>query len=221
MTDAAVEPSGVALRTSDGRIPGRRGRATRRRLLDETRALLDEMAYRDVRVIEISRRAGTSPATFYQYFADVESAVLVLAAEVSDRGARELRRLVDEPSWDAAAASALAAGFLEFFERERSLLRVVDLAALEGDERFRKLRTRMLNGVFLALCDVVQESRSAAAAHPEAAPGAVAGVLTSMLAHVSAHRPGLESWGVPTDDLVTTMGSIIDWSVGRGGPDWD
>src|SRR5918993_854314 len=65
-----------AWRASDGRVPGRRGRATRRRLLDQTAAMLRERSYRDVTVIEIARAAGTSPATFYQYFADVEAAVL-------------------------------------------------------------------------------------------------------------------------------------------------
>ena len=214
MVDARIAPAVIEMRTADGRIPGRRGRATRRRLLDATHELLGRIAYRDLKVIEISRRAGTSPATFYQYFPDIESAVLVLAAEVADDGAHQLRRLVDDPDWDDAAdATALASGFLDFFEQERALLGVVDLAALEGDERFRALRTRLLNGVFLALHDVVYEARARGVVGAAADPGAIAGVLTSMLAHVAAHRPGLEAWGVSGDQLTSTMATIVDWSV--------
>jgi len=65
----------------DGRPLGRRAQQTRRQLLDATRALLELHGVRDLRVVEIARKVGTSPATFYQYFRDVEDAVLVLAAE--------------------------------------------------------------------------------------------------------------------------------------------
>ncbi|MFM7069395.1 MAG: TetR/AcrR family transcriptional regulator, partial [Actinomycetes bacterium] len=55
------------MRAADGRVPGRRGLATRQRLLDHTAALLATTSYRDLTVVDIAREAGTSPATFYQY----------------------------------------------------------------------------------------------------------------------------------------------------------
>ncbi len=45
------------------------------------------------------------------------------------------------------------------------------------------------------------------------APGAAAGVLTTMLAHVSAHARGFETWGVDRTALAQTMSTMIDWSV--------
>src|SRR5947209_9300350 len=53
----------------DGRPLGRRAQQTRRRLLDATQELLESRSIRDVRVVDIARAVGTSPATFYQYFA--------------------------------------------------------------------------------------------------------------------------------------------------------
>ena len=204
----------MPLRTVDGRVPGERGLATRKRLLEATHDLISEIPYRDLTVIEISRRAGTSPATFYQYFADVESAVLALAAGLAGEGGRRLRALVDEADWtDHADATALVAGFLDFFDRERALLRVIDLAALEGDERFRALRTRLLFGVFLALDDVADDARARMVIPEESDAGAIAGVLTSMLAHVAAHRPEFEAWGVATADLAAAMAAVVDWSI--------
>ncbi|MEZ5166970.1 MAG: TetR family transcriptional regulator [Acidimicrobiales bacterium] len=198
----------------DGRLPGRRGRATRQRLLDETRALLDEVSYRELRVVDISRRAGTSPATFYQYFPDVDAAVLSLVDSMVDDGSRRLRALVTEPDWDdPAAASALAEGFLRFFEHHQSMLRVVDLAATEGDERFHQLRVRLLNGVFLALQELVYESQAGGCDDGKPEPGGAAGVLTAMLAHVSAHVPGYAAWGISRQALADAMASYVRWSV--------
>src|SRR3990170_2175491 len=71
-------------RALDGRALGKRGALTRRRLLDATATLLEDRGIRDLRVVDIARAVGTSPATFYQYFRDVEEAVLVLAEEVGE-----------------------------------------------------------------------------------------------------------------------------------------
>ena len=91
------------LRAADGRVPGRRGRATRQRLLECTRDMLTTTSYRDVKVIDIAREAGTSPATFYQYFADVEAAILVLAEEMAQQG-HHLTEIITDGSWAGAQA---------------------------------------------------------------------------------------------------------------------
>jgi len=192
-----------------GRGVSRRGRDTRQRLLDGTRDLLDESSYRAVRVVDIARAAGTSPATFYQYFPSVESAVLGLAESLADQGAVELRALVTNHRWDPAGAPAsslaLARGFLDFWERNGALMTVIDHASLEGDQRFRQIRTRALNGVTLALEAVAGASTDDDGREARA----VAGVLTSMLSHVAAHRRGLEDWGIERRDLQATMARII------------
>ena len=59
-------------------------RSTRRRLLKATADSLETHGVRDLRVVDIARAVGTSPATFYQYFRDVEDAVLVLADAVGE-----------------------------------------------------------------------------------------------------------------------------------------
>ncbi len=51
------------LRASDGCIPGRRGLATRQKLLDATLTVLDTVAYSDLKVVDIARQGVPSPAT--------------------------------------------------------------------------------------------------------------------------------------------------------------
>ena len=139
------------LRAADGRVPGRRGRATRQKLLDRTREMLAATAYRDVKVIDIAREAGTSPATFYQYFADVEAALLVLAEEMAHaRPAPHRdhhRRVVGRVGRPRHRRSSSSTRSSQFWDEHRAVLRVMDLATDEGDGRFQHIRTRLLNDI--------------------------------------------------------------------------
>ncbi len=204
------------LRAADGRVPGRRGRATRQRLLECTRDMLTTTSYRDVKVIDIARDAGTSPATFYQYFADVEAAILVLAEEMAQQG-EHLTTIISDGSWqgDAALATALELvdAFLTFWEDHRPVLRVVDLATDEGDGRFQKIRVRLLNDITNALADVTRASQVGGQLPKALDPMAVAGTLVSMLAHTAAHQYGFEFWGIRTAKLREAMGRQVSWGV--------
>src|SRR5438045_9413934 len=91
------------LRALDGRVPGRRGRATRDRLLKCTADLLEKTTYRDITVIDIASCAGTSPATFYQYFKDVNAAIAELAGDMAEEGQR-LTELIERSNWRGRAA---------------------------------------------------------------------------------------------------------------------
>jgi AcrR family transcriptional regulator len=217
LTCVTATPPGLAddddLRAADGRVPGRRGRATRQRLLDQTAEMLGSSSYRDLKVVDIARAAGTSPATFYQYFPDVEAAILALAEEMSQAGGVQLSSIVREGSWKGRAAYdtalALADGVLEFWETHRAVLRVVDLATDEGDDRFHKIRVALLNELTNALAEVIDAAAKAGRHPTDLDPMAVAGVLVSMLAHVAAHRYGFEFWGIRTDDLRRSMARIV------------
>ena len=142
------------LRAVDGRVPGRRGLATRQRLVECTIDLLASTPYRDLKVTDITRAAGTSPATFYQYFVDIEAILLAVAEQTVEEG-RQLASLITDKPWKGASgvtsAEVLVDGFLEFWRDHRSTLRVVDLLSTEGDRRFRHLRVVMLNAMTKAL----------------------------------------------------------------------
>ena len=208
------------LATTDGRLPGRRGRATRQRLLECTAELLTSTPWRSIKVIDIARQAGTSPATFYQYFENVEQAILVLAEELME-GAALLAELVDgnwtaEASW--GTATAVVTGFMDYWEANRSVFRVVELATEEGDLRFQGLRVRALNAVTVTLARVI--GGSGGGSSPAGTdPMAVAATLISMLAHVAAHQYGFEFWGIRTTAMVDSQARVLHWAVtGRAAP---
>lgn len=203
------------LRAADGRVPGRRGRATRARLLECTGEMLASTSFRELRVIDIARGASTSPATFYQYFPDVESAILVLAEQM----AAETSTLADhvrEGPWKGKAAYGTALSlsdhFFDFWERHRSLLRVVDLASAEGDLRFTKIRSRLLNELTCSLRDAMLVTQPKHSNEP-VEPMAMAGVLVAMLSQVASHRYGFEFWGIRTSDTRHALAHLIHWGV--------
>ncbi|WP_306986643.1 TetR family transcriptional regulator [Streptomyces canus] len=204
------------MRTVDGRVAGRRGQATRQKLLDCLSEMLSSSPYRDVKVIDVARKAGTSPATFYQYFPDVEGAVLEIAEHMATEGG-QLTRLLEGRSWVGKAgwqtAQELVEGFLEFWRKNDAILRVVDLGAAEGDKRFYKIRMKILNSVNNSLVDAVTELQSKGKVDKDVNPAAVAGSLVAMLAAVASHQKGFQTWGVKQAELKPNLALLVHLGV--------
>ncbi len=228
----AARSDGATVAAADGKVPGKRGQATRRRLLEHTGDLIRTTPWRSIRVIDIARAAGTSPATFYQYFENVEQAILVLSEELVD-GAGALAELV-EGDWSErggwATARQVVDGFMDYWEHNRAVFRVVELANVEGDLRFQGLRVRALNEVTVALAKVITLTRASSSASSPSSPTspsargaalglsgsdpmAVAATLVSMLAHVAAHRFGYEFWGIRTASMSDVEARLLYWAV--------
>ncbi len=190
----------------DGRALGKRGAATRRKLLDATAEQLESNGLRDLRVVDIARAVGTSPATFYQYFRDVEEAVLALAEAVGEQTA-PLVELLDPP-WrgDAGLESArrLVDGFLLYWDDHRAILRTRNLAAQEGDQRFRDVRNASLQPITQGLSRQVAEHRV-----DGIAPYAAAAALVAMMERMAAFHVDLEPYGATRAEVVETTARIM------------
>jgi len=204
------------VRTVDGRVAGRRGQATRQKLLDCLSEMLSSSPYRDVKVIDVARKAGTSPATFYQYFPDVEGAVLEIAEQMATEGG-QLTALLEGRSWVGKAgwqtAQELVDGFLEFWRKNDAILRVVDLGAAEGDKRFYKIRMKILNSVNNSLADAVAELQAKGKVDKDVNPAAIAGSLVAMLAAVASHQKGFQTWGVKQAELKPNLALLVHLGV--------
>jgi AcrR family transcriptional regulator len=195
----------------DGRALGRRGALTRRRLLNATSQLLETRGLRDLRVVDIARAVGTSPATFYQYFRDVEHAVLVLA----DDAAEDLGAVVaglDEP-WTDASARRMVAAFVDSWGGHRAVLRTRNLAAQEGDQRFRAVRNASLRPITEALAAKIAESQRDGRVDLDLSPIAAASAMVAMTERVAAFHREIEELGVSHAALMETTARIIDQTV--------
>ncbi len=205
---AAVDQSGREL--------GPRALQTRQRLLDATASLLADRSVRDVSVVDIARTAGTSPATFYQYFKDVSEATLRLAEQAAD----EMPEILDlvAGSWEGdeglARARRLVDAFLRHWDHHRAVLRVRNLAADEGDRRFLRVRQKAMTPVLARLAEQVAASQRAGRLDAAIVPQAAAAALGAILERLAAYRRELETIGVSRDDLVETCARIVRQTVG-------
>ena len=203
---------GAEARATDGRMPGRRGQKTRQKLLDCTRTMLERGGYRDLKIVDIAREAGTSPATFYQYFPDVEGALVVLAGQMAEDGRNRLPASVTTRPWEPTEAYRstllLVDDFFAFWEDHRPLMRVIDLAAAEGNPEIRGMRMGMMNEFARALSTVVHRSMSDGDLPEDTDALAVASVVVTLLVNVAIQRYQFEFHNISStsvDEAVRRM----------------
>ncbi|MFJ8752023.1 TetR family transcriptional regulator [Streptomyces sp. NPDC102441] len=195
----------------DGRIAGPRALVTRQSLVDALAHLLDSRSFREVKVTDIARDAGTSPATFYQYFPSLEDALQVLAAHVVQQG-RTLDGVFTDAGKDGTLTGAREAvdRLFGFWAAHKAALRAIDTKAAEGDERFVQARNLLLSAVAQPLSDAMAQRRTDAAlsAHPKA----LAGTLATLLASAATHEGGLAAWG-SRDELRDSLAYLVTSTV--------
>ena len=207
-------PRPAALRApvaQSGRSLGPRALRTRERILQATAALLDERSVLDLPVVDIARRAGTSPATFYHYFRDVEAAALTLAEHAS-------AEMPDVSSWIRASfrgseglarARATVDAFLDHWDRHHAILMLRNMAADRGDARFQQVRQDHIGPVLAALASEVERGQADGRISRELHPLAAAAALASFLERLSAHHRDLRGLGLTRDDVRETCARML------------
>jgi len=204
-----------------GRVLGPRARETRQRLLDATVELLDESSVRDISVVEIARKANTSPATFYQYFKDVAEATLRLA----EQAVEEMPALIEliDASWRGQkgldTARAIVRAFVDHWDAHRSVLLVRNLAADEGDRRFMKIRRRALSPVIEHIAKRIEANQAQGRIAQEVHPAAAAAAMAAILERLAAYHREIEFFGAGREELIESCSRILFQTVtGRAAP---
>lgn len=125
-----------------GQVLGRKGQETRRRLMTATRRLLCTSSPVDLTAVAIAKAAGTSSASFYMYFDDVQDVLYALSL----LAAEDMSEVISffDRAWDHEAIEAEALRLVEAFNsvwsKHREVLRYRNLEADRGDSRFEELR---------------------------------------------------------------------------------
>jgi AcrR family transcriptional regulator len=175
-------------RNLHGQAMGAKGMRTRARIVEVTLALLEAKRLRELRVAEIARLADISSATFYLYFDDVIDVVLAAVHE-HGRVPDDVLSLVVTP-WpqqDALArAEALVHAYSQYWDTHRTLFRVRNLAAEEGDDRFLIAREQSARAFLEALSERVSDAIAAGRMTSSIDALATAGVLVAMLERLGA-----------------------------------
>lgn len=197
-----------------GRPLGQRALKKRRQLMDATAELLKKHTLRDLRVVDIARAVGTSPATFYQYFKDVEDVVLKLAEEATAK--MPSLTLMFEGEWEGESglqkAREVVDAFIRYWDEHGAVLRVRNTAADEGDARFLAMRSQATTPLLSAMTqqlEVRQKNKTNVPVSNSMKPLAAAVAMGAILDRLSAYRKELESLGLSRADIVETSARIL------------
>jgi len=198
-----------------GRPLGRRALETRRRLLDATAELLGKRSVREIRIVEIARMVDTSPATFYQYFKDIEEATLALAEEAAEEMPSVAEKIGGPWSGEAGleTARAIVDAFIRHWDKHQAVLRLRNLASDEGEPRFLEVRRRAMTPIMSELARRMRKSQQAGKTPKEMNPDAAAAALAAILERLAAYHTELEPLGVTRADLVETSARILFQTV--------
>lgn len=212
MSDAEVSEDVIA---TDGRVIGERAIRTRRRILDATSALLREQGALDLKVIDVAREVGTSPATFYQYFGDVEEAILALATELVEE-VEPISALLEQ-DWSAEATGEtgleksrrFVADYMDFWDVHAPVLRIMLLRADERDEPFRELRREYNRPFMVHMAAKVRDAQAAGRITPSLDAEATAGAMLAALDRLPNYREMFEKRGTTRDAMIETMARLL------------
>jgi hypothetical protein len=108
-------------------------------------------------------------------------------------------------------ARALVDGFIAYWDQHRAVLRTRNLAAQEGDPRFREVRNRALKPLTEGLARKVEES-----GRHGLAPYAAGAALVAMMERMAAFHSDLEHFGASRRDVVETTARIVHQTVTGG-----
>ena len=215
------DPADEVLVDQAGRPLGPRALKTRRKILEATTALLDEKPLREMRVIDIARRIGSSPATFYQYFKDVEDVVLYLASQAKE-ATPALAEIIGG-DWDGPAGlergKRLANLVINHWEKYAPVLRARNNASDEGHPALREERMAAMMPIVEAFQQAIERSQARATGEASEAatafegghvdPFAGATTLASCLERTSMYHRFIEEAGSSREALVETVAVFL------------
>ena len=211
-----IEGTGAAVNQNGQRL-GAKGRRTRQRLIEVTIALLETRGLRDLTVAEVARTAETSPATFYVYFEGVPEVVLA-ALDNCEQSSPALLALLEE-DWCGDAGLDLSRQFVrlycEIWHSHRTVFRVRNLAAEEGDPRFLAARLGSAEPILKALSRPIERAQRVGKVAPELHAQSTAAAILTLLERLAAvGRMNRGENGVNFETLIESSAHMIAHVLG-------
>ena len=208
---SALRRPGRAPVAQTGRALGPRALATRRRIMAATAALLEEQGVLDLAVVDIARRAGTSPATFYHYFKDMEAVALALAEEAAGEMPAVFEGLAGpfDGGDGLVRVRDVVDRFFDHWDAHHAVLTLRNMASERGDRRFQRVRQQSIGPVLDALAARIREGQARSVVAKAFHPYAAAVALAAILERLAAHHRDMGFFGVTRDDLREACARIV------------
>jgi AcrR family transcriptional regulator len=209
--NAAASPEEARRENKLGQTIRVKGAATERNLMQATLSLLKDNSPLNLSVHRIAREAGTSPATFYNYFKSVREVILALVQTLHEPYMRDVLPTLQEPWQDTTEdhVRRFVSAYFAFWDKHRRLLAVRNLEADLGDQEFIDRRIEMAQPVVDALCERIR--KTGAREMPQAQAWAQAVVCCAAMEEMFSYPPEAYRPDTPAtpEDIVEAQIMII------------
>ena len=201
----------VAPRSVDGRALSRKGRATRRRLLEAAEACFAETGYHDASVVKITEAAGVGQGTFYLYFASKKDVFDELVVDLNHRVRQAMTEAASQGATRAEMERLGFAAFFRFTAEHPALYRIIRQAEFVSPETLQLHYERLTSGYVAGLREAM-EAGGIAEGDPELLAWALMGIgeLVGMRWILWAGRDEL------SPEMLDELGRIIARTIGSG-----
>ena len=207
--------------STDGQPLGQRGIRTRQRILEAVAATIAQQGLRGLRLADVAEEVGITAPAFYQYFNDLDEAILALCEEI---GAFLPEFSVDGDVLTHGDGSAESTGdfiarYFAYWDAHRSVLWTRNVAVTSGDERFQTVRDETFRPMVTALEGFIALGQREGRIDPSLSP-VLGRPLTMTLDRVCMLAPQLREWGTgSTASLVDALTYVFDRALGVGNAD--
>jgi AcrR family transcriptional regulator len=196
---------GEASPTEPGSKPAltARGARTRERLVAAARTVFERDGFLNARVADITTEAGTASGSFYTYFTSKEEVLQALLDELQEEMLHPHLHDMTEGRDPVSVIAASNRAYLESYERNAKLMRLLEQVA-NIDDKFRELRKRRADTFARRNARAIRDLQVRGLADPTLNPVLAAGALSSMVARTAYTNWVLgEDWDL--DELADTL----------------
>lgn len=202
--------------STEGLPLGQRGLRTRQRILEVIGHAIQRHGLRGIRLADIAEEVGFKPPAFYQYFADLDEAILALCTEA---GGLVPRFQVEAHDWGDGHGDGtrpFVEQFFRYWDEHRPLLTARHLAIMSGDDRFQDVADEAFRPVAEALQAKIEAGQRDGKIDAALHPVALGAVLNLMIDVAGMSAPKLaEYWeGHDQQELVAAVSFVFDRVLG-------
>lgn len=202
--------------SANGQPLGERGLRTRQRILEAVGAAVQQHGLRGIRLADIADEVGFRAPAFYQYFADLDEAILALCEEAGDL----VPSFEMEPDgWGKDHPNGtrpFVEQFFRYWDEHRPLLTARHVAIMSGDTRFQSAANEAFRPVAEALQAEIAAAQADGRIDPDLHPVALGAVLNMMIDVAAMASPALTRYwnGDDSAELVDAVSFVFDRVLG-------
>ncbi len=204
--------------STDGQPLGARGLQTRQRILEAVATAIEQNGLRGLRLADIAADVGFSAPAFYQYFNDLDEAILALCEEAGHFIPAFPDPDADWTNDDAPSESTqdFVTRFFDYWNEHRAILWSRNVAVTTGDTRFKDVRDEAFRPMIESIRARIEAGQREGRVDPSVSARGLGAALTVMLDRIGMLSPQLmETWRTEKEaDIIDAVAYIFDRVLG-------